>query len=59
MKILFYDTKNYDRESFDAIVKRYPEISIEYTRSDLDPRTAALAEGDRKSACRERVFILV
>lgn len=45
MKILFYDTKNYDRESFDAIVKRYPEISIEYTRSDLDPRTAALAEG--------------
>ena len=45
MKILFYDTKNYDRESFDAIVKRYPEISIEYTKSDLDPRTAALAEG--------------
>ena len=45
MKILFYDTKNYDRESFNAVVKRYPEISIEYTKSDLDPRTAALAEG--------------
>lgn len=45
MKILFYDTKSYDRESFEAIVKNFPEISIEYTRSDLDPRTAALAEG--------------
>ena len=45
MKILFYDTKNYDRESFEAIVKSFPEISIEYTKSDLDPRTAALAEG--------------
>lgn len=45
MKILFYDTKSYDRESFDAIVKDFPEISIEYTKSDLDPRTAALAEG--------------
>ncbi|HBA50242.1 MAG TPA: 2-hydroxyacid dehydrogenase [Lachnospiraceae bacterium] len=45
MKILFYDTKSYDRESFEAIVKNFPEISIEYTKSDLDPRTAALAEG--------------
>ena len=45
MKILFYDTKSYDRESFEAVVKNFPEISIEYTKSDLDPRTAALAEG--------------
>lgn len=45
MKILFYDTKNYDRESFDEILKTFPEITIEYTKSDLDPRTAALAEG--------------
>ncbi len=45
MKILFYDTKSYDRESFEAIVKNFPDISIEYTKSDLDPRTAALAEG--------------
>ncbi len=45
MKILFYDTKNYDRESFNAVLGGYPGISIEYTKSDLDPRTAALAEG--------------
>jgi len=45
MKILFYDTKNYDRESFQEMLKAYPNISIEYTKSDLDPRTAALAEG--------------
>ncbi len=45
MKILFYDTKNYDRESFEACLQNFPEITIEYTKSDLDPRTAALAEG--------------
>ncbi len=45
MKILFYDTKSYDESSFQEILKVYPGISIEYTKSDLDPRTAALAEG--------------
>lgn len=45
MKILFYDTKNYDRESFEETRKIFPNIEIEYTKSDLDPRTAALAEG--------------
>ncbi len=45
MKILFYDTKSYDRESFQAILADYPNITIEYTKSDLDSRTAALAEG--------------
>ena len=45
MKILFYDTKSYDKESFDAALSSFPSIEIEYTKSDLDPRTAALAEG--------------
>ena len=59
MRILFYDTKNYDKESFDSALKNYEPlkdtsssqnsgqntIRVEYTRSDLDPRTAALAEG--------------
>lgn len=45
MKILFYDTKNYDRESFQETLKGFPDIAIEYIKSDLDPRTAALAEG--------------
>ena len=45
MKILFYDTKNYDRDSFESARINYPEIEIEYLKSDLEPRTAALAEG--------------
>ena len=45
MKILFYDTKSYDQASFQETLKAFPGISIEFTKSDLDPRTAALAEG--------------
>lgn len=45
MKILFYDTKSYDRESFKEALKHYPDMEIEYIKSDLDQRTAALAEG--------------
>lgn len=45
MKILFYDTKSYDKESFSAALTDYPEIEIEFIKPDLDPRTAALAEG--------------
>lgn len=45
MKLLFYDTKSYDRDSFQEALKDFPGIEIEYTKSDLDPRTAALAEG--------------
>ena len=45
MKILFYDTKSYDKNFFDQIKIDYPDIQIEYTKSDLDPRTATLAEG--------------
>ena len=47
MKILFYDTKSYDKDSFEAAVQKLDstEIEIEFIKSDLDPRTAALAEG--------------
>lgn len=45
MKILFYDTKSYDKSSFDDALAKYPNMEIEYIKSDLDPRTAALAEG--------------
>ncbi|MCH5340149.1 MAG: 2-hydroxyacid dehydrogenase [Acetatifactor sp.] len=45
MKILFYDTKSYDQQSFDTTLKDFPSVKIEYMKSDLDPRTAALAEG--------------
>lgn len=45
MKILFYDAKSYDRESFQEMLTHFPDLTVEYTKSDLDPRTAALAEG--------------
>ena len=32
MKILFYDTKSYDKESFEATLKKYPGIQIDYIR---------------------------
>lgn len=45
MKILFYDTKSYDKESFDFALTNYPNIEIDYLDTDLEPRTATLAEG--------------
>lgn len=45
MKILFYDTKTYDEESFEKKRKKYPEIQIDYLKSTLGPRTARLAKG--------------
>ena len=45
MNILFYDTETYDQASFTDTLKDFPNITMEFTKSDLDPRTAALAEG--------------
>lgn len=45
MKILFYDTKEYDRNSFDRQLENYPSISIDYLKTDLAPATAKLAAG--------------
>lgn len=45
MKILFYDAKSYDKESFDLIKEKYPSISIEYLEADLNPQTSHLADG--------------
>ncbi len=45
MRILFYDTKSYDQESFEAALANFPEIAVDFTASNLDPLTASLAEG--------------
>ena len=45
MKILFYDTKPYDQESFDAVLKNYPQITIDYLKTDISPRTVRLSQG--------------
>lgn len=45
MKILLYDAKPYDRESFDAHLPDYPSITLDYIDADLTPGTARLAQG--------------
>lgn len=45
MKILFYDTKIYDRESFEKMRESFPQAEIDYLKTDLAPRTAPLASG--------------
>ncbi|MGN0544705.1 MAG: 2-hydroxyacid dehydrogenase [Acutalibacteraceae bacterium] len=45
MKILFYDTKLYDREAFDKLLPKYDGISIDYLKTDISHRTVALSEG--------------
>lgn len=45
MKILFYDTKKYDKDSFEKILKEYPDIEIEFLEADLSPTTVRLAKG--------------
>ncbi len=45
MNILFYDTKPYDRESFDAYLSDYPQLDVDYMEADLNESTARLAQG--------------
>lgn len=45
MKILFYDTKSYDKNSFEKELQNFTGIEIDYLKTDLVPRTASLAEG--------------
>ena len=45
MKILFYDAKPYDIESFDAIKNEFECIEINYLDADINPHTAHLSKG--------------
>lgn len=45
MKIIFYDTKKYDRDSFEKVVTDFPETEIDYLEADLSVQTARLAKG--------------
>ena len=45
MRILFLDTKTYDKESFEKQTGNYPGIEIDYLKTDLAPKTAPLAKG--------------
>lgn len=45
MKILFYDAKPYDRESFNKMLPDYPGIQIDYLETDISCHTVRLARG--------------
>lgn len=45
MKILFYDARDYDKESFNAKLKDFPTVKIDYIDANLTPVTASLARG--------------
>ena len=45
MKVLFYDAKPYDVDSFETQLKKYPEVEIEFLDTDINPKTARLAGG--------------
>ena len=45
MRILFYDTKKYDRESFEKNLSNFPEIELDFLEADLSVHTARLAKG--------------
>lgn len=45
MKILFYDTKKYDKDSFERVLTEFDEIEINYLDADLSVDTAKLAVG--------------
>ncbi len=45
MKILFYDTKPYDRESFEKALPDYSEITVDFVKTDISRYTVNLASG--------------
>ncbi|MDJ1121759.1 2-hydroxyacid dehydrogenase [Olsenella sp. YH-ols2217] len=45
MRILFYDTMDYDKKSFEEELKDFTDMEIEFIEADLNPITATLAKG--------------
>ncbi|MBR0236418.1 MAG: 2-hydroxyacid dehydrogenase [Clostridia bacterium] len=45
MKILFFDTKPYDREAFDSTLGEFENVEITYLDAEINPQTARLAKG--------------
>ena len=45
MKILFYGTKKYDEEFFNALLPRFPDIQIHFLEANIGNDTAMLAKG--------------
>jgi lactate dehydrogenase and related dehydrogenases len=45
LKILFYGTKSYDKESFEIQLKNYNDIDMDFVDAELDHHTVYLAQG--------------
>ena len=45
MRILFYDTKSYDKEFFEKLLPSYPGIEIKFIEANIHEETATLAHG--------------
>ncbi len=45
MKILFYDTKRYDKDSFTRELANYPDVEVKFLKADLTKNTAELSHG--------------
>ena len=50
MKILFYDTKPYDKESFDKRLPFFPDIQIDFLKTDISKHTVNLSK-DYDAVC--------
>ena len=45
MKIIFFDSKTYDKESFTKELVNYPDVEVKFLRTELTVNTAELAHG--------------
>lgn len=50
MRITFFATKQYDKESFERMKKQYPELELEYWETELSPKTASYVT-DSEAVC--------
>ena len=54
MKILFYDTQSYDRESFDRTKEQFPEIEVECCKNRFPGKGLRCRVRLRKLRCRNK-----
>ena len=45
MKVIFFDSKTYDKESFTKELVNYPDVEVKFLRTELTVNTAELAHG--------------
>ena len=45
MKVLVFGSMSYDEEAFNKEIAAYPDVKLDFTKTELSPLTAALAKG--------------